>query len=167
MALKDALLPEFDHEMAVTRTLLERVPGGRGGWKPHAKSMSLGDLAMHLANLPEWMRITLDQDEFDLNPPGGAKFDPRRFESAPQVLAEFDRNVSNARELLTRTTDGQYMQPWSLKDGGVVRLTLPRAAVVRSFVLSHTIHHRAQLGVYLRLLDVPVPRVYGPTADEI
>jgi len=165
MSIANALLPEFDHEMSVTRTLLERVPDDRGDWKPHPKSMSVGQLAVHLANLPVWMSITLDQDEFDLHPPGGATWTTPPFEGAAKLVTWFDGNVARAREALARTTDGGFMESWSLKDGGAVRMTLPRVAVVRSFVLSHTIHHRGQLSVFLRLLDVPVPGIYGPTAD--
>jgi len=165
MTIANALLPEFDHEMAVTRTLLERVPDDRGDWKPHAKSMSVSQLALHLANLPVWMSIALDKDEFDLNPPGGSSWKSPAFEGSQKLVAWFDGNVATAREALARTTDEGFMQSWSLKDGGVVRMTMPRIAVVRSFVLSHTIHHRGQLSVFLRLLDVPVPGIYGPTAD--
>jgi uncharacterized damage-inducible protein DinB len=165
MALKDALLPEFDQEMATTRALLAAVPADRADWKPHAKSMSLGQLAEHLANMPQWMLITLDQDSFDLNPPGGSGFQQRGFEGTAKLLTEFDAGLGQARAALERVTDEQFMRPWSLKNGGVVQMTFPRAVVVRTFVLSHMIHHRGQLSVYLRLLDVPVPGVYGPTAD--
>ena len=165
MAIKDTLLPEFDHEMASTRAVLAVVPEGRADWKPHPRSMSLGHLAQHLANMPLWMSITLDQDSFDVNPPGGPASLPREFENSARLLEGFDANLKQARDSLSRTTDERFLLPWSLKNGGVVQMTMPRAAVVRTFVLSHMIHHRGQLSVYLRLLDVPVPGVYGPSAD--
>ena len=165
MALKDVLLPEFDHEMSVTRTLLERVPDDRGDWRPHARSMSVGELALHLANIPNWMVMALERHQYALTPPGAPPEAPRRFEGASRIVAAFDTAVAKARSALSQTADEAFREPWSLKDGGAVRMTLPRAAVVRSFVLSHMIHHRGQLSVYLRLLDVPVPAVYGRTAD--
>ena len=165
MAIKDALLPEFDHEMATTRTLLERVPDGRGDWKPHAKSMSLGELAMHVAEMWGWMAMTLEQDELDFNPPGATPYRTPKFENAAGLVAIFDANVKASREALARATDEQFGQHWALKNGGVVLMSMPRTAVVRTFVLNHVIHHRGQLTVYLRLLDVPLPSVYGPTAD--
>lgn len=165
MAIKDALLPEFDHEMATTRTLLARVPDDRGDWKPHAKSMSVGELAMHIGEVPTWLTMTLLKDEFDTNPPGGTPYRTPAFESAGKLVEMFDANVKAAREALARATDEQFMQGWSLKSGGAVLMSMPRVAVTRSFVLNHLIHHRGQLSVYLRLLDVPLPSVYGPTAD--
>jgi uncharacterized damage-inducible protein DinB len=165
MAIKDALLPEFDHEMASTRTLLERVPDGRGGWKPHTKSMSVGELAMHVAEMSAWPAMTLEQDELDFNPPGGTPYRTPGFETAAGLIAIFDANVKASRAALARATDEQFMQKWALKNGGVVLMSMPRAAVMRSFVLNHIIHHRGQLTVYLRLLDVPLPSIYGPTAD--
>jgi uncharacterized damage-inducible protein DinB len=151
--------------MTATRAVLAAVPDDRADWKPHAKSMSLGDLAEHIANMPRWLSITLEEDSFDVNPPGGSTFGPRRFEGTAKLLEEFDANLAQARATLERTTDEQFMQPWSLKNGGAVQMTLPRAAVVRTFVMSHMIHHRGQMSVYLRLADVPVPGIYGPTAD--
>ena len=164
MPIKDVLLPEFDHEMATTRTLLAAVPEERADWRPHPKSMSLGHLAKHLANMPLWMSITLEQDEFDANPAVSANI-PREFTTRAALLEEFDAQLRKARASLEVTADERMMRPWSLKNGGAVQFTLPRAAVVRTFVLSHMIHHRGQLSVYLRLLDVPVPGVYGPSAD--
>lgn len=165
MAIKDALLPEFDHEMATTRTLLARVPDDRGDWKPHAKSMSVGELAMHIGEVPTWLTMTLLQDEFDTNPPGGTPYRTPAFQGAGKLVEMFDANVKASREALARATDEQFMQGWSLKSGGTVHMSMPRVAVVRSFVLNHLIHHRGQLSVYLRLLDVPLPSIYGPTAD--
>jgi len=163
MPLVDALLPEFDHEMTATRKILERVPEDRLEWKPHAKSFSLGALATHLANLPTWGTETLTRSEIDLpavpSPPGALP-------SKTELIAAFDRNVAAARAAMTGKTDGELLAIWSLKRGGKTLFSMPKTSVMRSFVLSHMIHHRAQLGVYLRLLDVPVPATYGPTADE-
>jgi uncharacterized damage-inducible protein DinB len=163
MPLVDALLPEFDHEMTTTRKALERVPEDRFDWKPHAKSFSLGALATHLANLPTWGTETLTRSEIDLPavPPA-----PGTLPSKTELIAAFDRNVAAARAAMTGKTDAELQAIWSLKRGGKTLFSMPKTAVMRSFVLSHMIHHRAQLGVYLRLLDVPVPATYGPTADE-
>ena len=163
MPLVDALLPEFDHEMTTTRKALERLPEDKFDWKPHAKSFSLGALATHLANLPTWGTETLTKSEIDLpavQPPASA------LPSKTELIATFDRNVAAARAAITGKTDAELLAFWSLKRGGKTLFTMPKTAVLRSFVLSHVIHHRAQLGVYLRLLDVPVPATYGPTADE-
>ena len=165
MAIAESILPEFDHETATTRTLLERVPADKAEWKPHAKSMSLGQLAMHIANLPTWTSITLERREFDTNPPGGSSVTSPSFESSRQLLEAYDANVSAARALVARTTDGEFMVQWTLKNSGKSMFSMPRIAVLRSFVLNHAVHHRGQLSVYLRLLDVPLPNIYGPTAD--
>jgi len=165
MAIAESMLPEFDHETGTTRVLLERVPAGQSDWKPHAKSMSLGQLAMHIANLPQWARITLERTEFDTNPPGGERVTTPAFESAAHLLQAYDDSVKAARALLVRTTDAEFMVQWTLKSGGRNMFSLPRAAVFRSFILNHAIHHRGQLSVYLRMLDIAIPSIYGPTAD--
>jgi uncharacterized damage-inducible protein DinB len=165
MAIAASLLPEFDHETATTRTLLERVPDAKAGWKPHNKSMSLGELAMHIANIPAWAPVTLKQTEFDTNPPGGQRYTPPTYESTATLLAAYDDGVKAARAMLTAATDGEMMVPWALKSGGRTIFSMPRAAVFRSFIMNHAIHHRGQLSVYLRLCDVPLPSIYGPTAD--
>lgn len=164
MAIAESILPEFDHETATTRTLLERVPEDKAGWKPHEKSMALGQLAMHIANIPQWASIALERTAYDTNPPGERVTSPS-FESAPNLLQTYDANVSAARALLARTTDAEFMVQWTLKSGGKNMYSMPRVAVFRSFVLNHAVHHRGQLSVYLRLLDVPIPNIYGPTAD--
>lgn len=165
MPLRDALLPEFDHEMASTRKVLERVPDADAAWRPHPKSWSLGDLSAHLANIPYWGSLTLTENEYDLAPPGGSA--PRRkFEGTAANVKDFDGKVSAARVALAAASDADLMAPWTLKKGGKNMFTLPRVAVLRSLVLSHMIHHRGQLTVYLRLRDVPLPNLYGPTADE-
>jgi uncharacterized damage-inducible protein DinB len=162
MPMVDALLPEFDHEMSVTRKVLERVPGDKFEWKPHPKSMSFGALAQHVANLPLWGAMTLSQSELDL---GGQQQVPAAT-SRTDLLAGFDQRVKETRALLAATSDAELMAPWTLKRDGHTIFSMPKAAVWRSFVLSHLIHHRAQLSVYLRLNDVPVPSMYGPSADE-
>lgn len=166
MSIAQALLPEFDHEMATTRRLLERVPEGNGDWKPHAKSMSLDELANHVATIAGYANATLDHTEMNLNPPGGEGYQPPRFGSSAERLAAFDDLVRNAREAIARTTDEEMFVKWSLRNGEDTLLALPRVAVLRSFLMNHLIHHRAQLSVYIRMLDIPVPSIYGPSADE-
>ncbi|HXW97770.1 MAG TPA: DinB family protein [Gemmatimonadales bacterium] len=166
MPIADALLPEFDQEMAATRRILERTPEREAAWKPHPKSMALGYLAVHLAELPTWVPVTLTQTELDFNPPGGSKWTMPEFTTTKALVALFDENVKKARAVLAKTSDKDFMVPWSLKNSGAVLFTLPRVAVIRSFVMNHLIHHRGQFTVYLRLRDVPVPSTYGPTADE-
>ena len=165
MPIADSILPEFDHETATTRSLLERVPETKAAWKPHAKSMSLGQLTSHIAHIPRWASATLERTEFDLNPPGGSDLKTPEFDSLAKVIQRYDANVSAAREVLRRTADGDFMVQWTLKNAGRSMFSMPRASVFRSFVMNHAIHHRGQLSVYLRLLDVPLPSIYGPTAD--
>ena len=162
MPLNQALLPEFDHEMANTRKSLERVPDNKLGWKPHQKSMTMGGLATHLATLNHWADAILGQDSFDVKtaPPTA------ELKSKAELLGTFDKNTASARKAIAAASDEQLMKPWSLKAGDHAMFTLPRIAVLRSFIMSHGIHHRAQLGVYLRMNDVPVPSIYGPSADE-
>jgi len=160
--LKDLLLSEFDHEMGTTRRLLERVPDDRLAWKPHDKSMTAGGLATHLGNLPNWTAAILKEDSFDLAgaPPN---LEPKR--SRADILALFDGSMKAARALMDRT-DAEYLSRWTLKRSGQELFSMPRVAAFRSFVLNHMIHHRGQLSVYLRLNDIPVPAIYGPSADE-
>ena len=166
MAISQALLPEFDQEFANTRKTVERVPDDKLAWKPHPKSFSMGDLATHLAEFPGWMGVTIEQDSFDVAPPGGQTYQRPKLGSRKEILEMFDKNLAAAREALQKATDEQLMKPWSLLNGGKVTMTMPRIAVFRSFIMSHNIHHRAQLGVYLRLNNVAVPSLYGPSADE-
>jgi len=160
MSYAETLLPEFDTEMATTRKLLERVPDENGTWKPHPKSFALGHLAQLLAWMPGWITNTLQQTELDLTSGSGYSF-----ESTETLLNVFDKNVQEAREAINAATEDSIAVPWSLKRGDQVFFTTPRAAVVRMHI-SHLIHHRGQLSVYLRLNDVPLPSIYGPTADE-
>lgn len=166
MTLSQILLPEFDHEMANTRRTIERVPGDRLGWSPHPKSMTLGRLAGHLAEFGVWTSKTCELDELDLAPPGGPGYRPRVYASTAEILEAFDANVAAGRAALAAASDEQLKGKWSLLSGGHTVFSMSRAAVLRGFVLSHCIHHRGQLTVYLRLLDVPVPALYGPSADE-
>lgn len=162
MPMNQAMLGEFDHEMANTRKSLERIPDGKFDWKPHAKSMTLGGLATHLSTINHWVDAIIGEESFDV---GKAPPQPP-FKSRVEVLEAFDKNSARARKAIAGATDEQLMKPWSLKKDGTAIFTLPRMAVMRSFVLNHIIHHRAQLGVYLRLNDIAVPSIYGPSADE-
>lgn len=165
MSIAESLLPEFDHEMATTRKFLERTPEANPDWKPHDKSMSLGTLAAHLADLPSW-GVQLDVAELDIAPPGGPAYQSPPFETTASALAQFDRNVAAARAKIAAMSDAEFMKPWSLLMGGQTLFTMPRVAVARTWVLNHIIHHRAQYGVYLRLNNIPIPGSYGPSADD-
>jgi uncharacterized damage-inducible protein DinB len=160
MSVADSFLSELDVEMPTTRRLLERVPSEKGTWKPHPKSFSLAHLAQLIARMPSWLTGTMKQTELDLG-----KFAGYSNESTGTLLAEFDRNVQEARAALAAASDADFMVPWSLRSGGQVFFTLPRIAVMRQNI-NHLVHHRGQLSVYLRLLDIPLPSIYGPTADE-
>ena len=162
--MKDALLAEFDHEMGSTRRLLERVPDAQLRWKPHDKSYTLGDLSGHIANLSTWMGRILDSTEFDLSSVAEARATPPV--SRDELLQRLDANTKSARAKLADQTDASLLGPWTLKNVGREMFTMPRASVLRSFVFNHMIHHRGQLTVYLRLQNVPLPSLYGPTADE-
>lgn len=166
MTLSEMLLPEFDQEMASTRKTLERVPDDKLEWRPHEKSMTMIGLASHLANLLTWAVHTINEDSIDIAPVDGPPTQVEPAKSRAEVLETFDRNAASARAAIAAASDEHLMKPWSLQAGGKTLMTMPRVSVLRSFIMSHTIHHRAQLGVYLRLNDVPVPSVYGPTADE-
>lgn len=160
MSIADSLLPEFDQEMATTRRLLERVPTDQGQWKPHPRSFSIGHLAQLVSWMPGWITNALQETSLDLA--GGPRY---TYESTETLLQTFDRNVQEARAAISAARDDDYAEAWSLKMGPQVLMTLPRAVVVRQDI-SHLVHHRGQLSVYLRLLDIPVPSIYGPTADE-
>ena len=166
MAINQALLPEFDHEMANTRKTLERVPDDKLGWKPHEKSMTMGRLTGHLAELPGWVAATINQDSLDVAPVGAPPQQGVTAKSRQEALAMHDAKVAEGRAAIAAASDEQLMRPWTLLMGGKSIMTMPKIAVLRGFVMNHTIHHRAQLGVYLRLNDIPVPSIYGPSADE-
>lgn len=167
MNISQALLPEFDHEMAILRKTLERVPEGQVSFQPHPKSMTLGRLAGHLVEMPAWVLVGIGQSEFHMNPPGGPETERYQLTNRAEAIARFDRDVAAARQALAGASDEVLMQPWTFKKGGHTVLTMPKIGVVRSFAMNHMIHHRAQLGVYLRLVGVPVPGTYGPSADEM
>jgi uncharacterized damage-inducible protein DinB len=164
--ISQSLLQEFDGEMANTRRTLERVPEDRRDFRPHPKSRTLSELAGHVTDLPSLAAAVLQQDELDPNPPGGPKFVPYLFTSRQDALAKFDEHVKQARAALAAATDDAMAKTWTLKNGGQTFFAVPRVDALRSFVMNHLIHHRAQLGVYLRLNEVPVPAIYGPSADE-
>jgi len=161
--IREILLSEFDHEMGTTRRLLERVPDDRLTWKPHEKSMTMGRLATHLSNIPHWSGTILNDTSFDLAtaaPNGEAKGSRR------DILKHFEEGSAAARGMLARASDAELNAAWSLKRAGQQIFSMPRVAAFRSFVVNHMIHHRGQLSVYLRLNDIPVPAIYGPSADE-
>lgn len=166
MSISESLLPEFDHEMANTRKVLERIPDDKLDWKAHEKSNTIGWVGMHLAEIPGWIDFTLNKDSFDVAPPGGEPYRTPKATSRKAILDVFDKNVATGRAALATAQDQQLFQPWSLLSGGQTLFSMPRIAVLRSFVLNHSIHHRAHLCVYLRLNNVPVPGLYGPSADD-
>lgn len=160
MSMAEKLVAEFDREMPPTRKVIERVPGEKGPWKPHPKSFALGHLAMLVAGMPGWLTRIAGGEDIDLATGGGYSFQPTE-----TLLEQFDKHVKEARAALASFKDEDYSKPWSLKMGGQVLFTDDRGMVIRQ-TINHLSHHRGQLTVYLRLLDVPVPSVYGPTADE-
>ncbi len=162
MAIKDALLPEYDHETGTTRRLLERLPDDRLAWKPHQKSMTLGRLALHLAEIPGWGARAIGTAEFDIHP---STYVPREPASRAEVLSAFDDCVATTRKALAAASDAELMAMWTLKADGKAIFSLPRAGVLRTMMMNHMVHHRGQLSVYLRENDVPLPSIYGPTAD--
>ena len=162
MALKDGLLMEFDHEMATTRKLLDRIPDDKLTWKPHEKSMTLGGLGTHLGNIPNWAGTILNEASFDL---AGSPPNLQALASRAAIVDAFDQAAGKTRAAMDKT-DGEYLSPWALKRGGQEMFSMPRVAAFRTFVLYHIVHHRGQLSVYLRLNNIPVPPIYGPTADE-
>ncbi len=166
MPIAQSLLPEYDHELATTRRLLERVPEAEFAWKPHQKSMTLGQLAGHVANIPFWCSATMSASFYDLAASADQEARLEEPASRETLLKQFDAKVSAARASLAKATDAEMLAPWSLKHGEQEIFTMPRISAVRSFVMNHLIHHRGQLSVYLRLKDVPLPPIYGPTADE-
>ena len=163
MPINQAFLGEFDMEMATTRKTLERVPENKFDWAPHAKSMKMGSLSQHIGEMVAWTKDTLEKDGVDVagfQPPPPPK-------TTAEVLAQFDKNVAAARAaLVAASDDAKWMQAWTLSNGDTKLLSMPKVVVMRAFVFNHIVHHRAQLGVYLRLNEIPVPSVYGPSADE-
>ena len=164
--IAESLLPEFDQEMANTRKVIARVPNGKTDWKPHPKSMPLGYMTVHISRLPTWVNMILEKDELDIGLMMKSGFKMPEFESAEKSVAVFDKIVADARAALASADDALMMKPWTFKKDGVVVFTIPKVATMRTMVFNHLIHHRAQLTVYLRLNNVPVPGLYGPSADE-
>jgi len=166
MSFGKSIVPEFDQEMANTRKVLERIPFDKLDWKAHPKSNTIGWVGSHLAEIPGWVAGTLQRETWDINPVGGEPYKTIKATSREQLLEIFDKNVAEARSALESTTDEAFAKEWSLLSQGQPILTMPRTAVIRSLVVNHTIHHRAVLCVYLRLNDIPVPGMYGPSGDE-
>jgi len=163
MAIRDMLLPEFDQEMANTRKMLERVPEDRFDFQPHPKSWKVNHLAGHVADLPSWAAYTMQTEILELEPNQFSPFEPI---TRKELLEKFDKSVSDAHETIATATDEQMNTMWTMKWEGKTVLNMPRIGVLRTVVLNHLIHHRAQLGMYLRLMNVAVPGMYGPSADE-
>ncbi len=162
MPIIDSILAELDQEAKPTRRLLERIPEGKFGWKPHEKSMTLGDLALHVATIPGFFGKVATQDSFD-----AANFKRRTPpKSTAELVAVFDEGMAEARKHLSTLGDKELMAPWTFFNGGKVLVTLPRVGLIRSILCNHYYHHRGQLSVYARLRDIPVPSIYGPSADE-
>jgi uncharacterized damage-inducible protein DinB len=166
MTIGQSMLPEFDQEMQNTRKTLERVPDDKWNWKPHDKSGTLGWLAGHVGTVPEWITMTINTEELDYAPVGGPAFEPPKIGNRKEVLAAFDKGAAEARAALAGVSDTDLMKGWKLLAGGQEIFTMPRVACIRGMCMNHMIHHRAQLGVYYRLLGIPVPGLYGPSADE-
>ena len=162
---RDAWLAIYDEEMPLTRKCLERVPDDKWDWRPHPKSPTLGWLANFCAQLITWTRMTIEKDGITFGDPSTAR--PAELKTRAEVLALFDKNVADSRAALAAATDEQFAKTWTIRSGDQILVSRPTEEVLRRWVLHHAIHHRAQLGVYLRLLDIPVPAVYGPTADEV
>ena len=164
MPIADQLLPEFDHETTTTRSLLALVPADKFEWAPHPRSMTLHRLSGHLANLLRWALVTIERTELDMADPEQS-WPPPEFSTTEQLLDLFDANRAAARAAIAAASDEQLMTPWTFRNGDHEVFTMVRAGVLRSFVFNHGVHHRGQLSVYLRLLEVPLPHIYGPTAD--
>jgi uncharacterized damage-inducible protein DinB len=166
MAISETLLPEFDREMDGTRKTLERVPEAKFSWKPHEKSGTMIWLAGHLANIPEWAVYTIQQDSLDMEPNGVKMSPPPAPKTSKELLDLFDKNRAAGRKCIAAVSDSDLHKPWTLLANGQVFFSMPKIECLRTWVLNHTVHHRAQLGVYLRLNNIPLPAIYGPSADE-
>lgn len=163
MPLNEPIIAELQMEAANTRKMIERVPEKSFGWKPHDKSMTLGRLAYHICENPEWVNVTVDKDEIDF---AAKEYVQKEAKSTEELLKVFDASLAEAVECLKNASDEKLLGNWTMRNGEQVYFTMPKLAVLRSFVLNHIIHHRGQLSVYLRMLDIPLPQIYGPTADE-
>ena len=161
MTFSETYLPEFDHEMANTRKLLDGVPDAKFDWKPHAKSMTLGSLAGHISDLVEWAAVVISQEKLEITP--GTQ--PQAAKTKAALMASLDKNIAESRKAIAGATDEHLAKTWEFLYGGHSIFAMPRRDVLRNVVMNHIIHHRGQLSVYLRLLDVPIPGMYGPSAD--
>jgi len=166
MSYAETILPEFDQEMASTRKVLERIPEDKFDWRAHPKSNTIGWNANHIAEIPGWVAGILTQPEWDIAPTAGEAYQTPKLTSRQEILDFFDGNVASARQAISAAKDADIPQQWSLLRAGQPLFTLPRGAVIRTFVINHIIHHRAHMCVYLRLNDIPVPGMYGPSGDE-
>jgi uncharacterized damage-inducible protein DinB len=166
MTISDALLPEFDQEMAGTRKVLSRCPQDKFDFTPHQKSWKMAALATHIVNMVAWTVDTIAADSFDVAPPGAPPYKEEPVTSSQELLERFDKNVAAARAAIAGAGDEHMLAPWALLQGGQTVFSMPRIACIRTLIMNHIIHHRGQLCVYLRLNDVPVPALYGPSADE-
>ena len=165
MTHAEILLSDFDQETANTRKVLERIPADKLDWKATPKTHTIGWNANHMSDIPHWLVEVLKKPSLDIAPPDGPRYQSPSFTSPQEIVAHFDRNVEDARKAIAEAKDEEMGQPWTLLNGGQVFFTMPRSAVARS-ILNHLMHHRAHLLVYLRLNDVPVPGMYGPSGDE-
>lgn len=163
MSLGQALAAELTQEAIATRKMLERLPSEKLTWKPHEKSMTVDRLAGHIVEMVSWTKPTLTQDVLDF---ATMDYKPKEYTDSAELVTDFDNNIAEAVEVLNNTSDETFGESWTMRNGEQVYFTMPKAVVIRGFVLSHIIHHRGQLAVYLRLLDIPVPSIYGPSADE-
>ena len=166
MSTLQLIFGDFEQEMASTRKTLERVPNDKWDWKIHEKSNTIGWVARHLAEIPDWAESILKDDEFDVNPPDKPAPQPADVKTAEEALALFDKNVAAAKAALASFDEANLTKPWSLKAGGQVLFTMPKVAVFRTWVINHSVHHRGILTVYFRVNDIPVPALYGPSGDE-
>ncbi len=166
MSIAASILPELEQEMAGTRKVLERVPDDKLDWKVHEKSNTIGWVACHLAEIPGWVEGTLTQDTWDIHPKGGEPHRTAVLNNRQEILEEFDKNVATAKKLIAAAPDEEFAKSWKLLAQGETLIQLPKLAVIRTWVLNHSIHHRGHLCVYYRLNDIPVPALYGPSADE-
>ncbi len=165
MSIAAASLAELDVEMPTTRNLLALIPDDRADWRPHERSFTMGELGLHIAQLPSWIAMILSTEELDLNPEGAEPKEKVQFESTSALLALFDQNVAAARAALEKASDSDMEVIWALKSAGETLFSWRRGSALRGFVMNHLIHHRGQLSVNLRLNDIPLPMIYGPTAD--
>ena len=166
MTIGQMMLGEFDQEMQSTRKTLERCPDDKWSWKPHEKSGTVGWLASHVGTVPEWITMTINTEELDYAPVNGPSYEPPKIANRKELLAAFDKGSAEARAALAAVSDQEIMKGWKLLAGGKEIFTMPRVACIRGMCMNHMIHHRAQLTVYYRLLGIPVPGLYGPSADE-